>query len=67
MAVQSFSGFLATVFSPVVFGLILDVAGTGLGWGLGFASGGVVALLGVAAMLILRRMPEASKMAMGRG
>ena len=67
MAVQSFSGFLASVFSPVVFGLILDAAGAGLGWGLGFVSGGVVALLGVAAMLILRRLPEASKMAMGRG
>ncbi|MBI4308250.1 MAG: MFS transporter [Chloroflexi bacterium] len=66
MAVQSFAGFLASIPSPVVFGLILDTMGPGLGWGLGFASGGVAAALGVAAMLALRRTPGAAQMAMGR-
>ena len=62
MAVQSFSGFTASIMAPVVFGFILD-RGAGLGWGLAFSTAGLVALAGVAAMLLLRRLPESAALA----
>ncbi|MER3457105.1 MAG: MFS transporter [candidate division GAL15 bacterium] len=46
MAVQSGLGFLVTAVSPAVFGWLLDRAG----WGVAFASLGVVALAGAAAV-----------------
>ncbi len=49
LALQSALGFLASAISPPVFGVILDR--TRLSWGWAFASLGVVALLGVLAVL----------------
>jgi MFS family permease len=66
MAFQSTSGWTAGIVAPVVFGWILDVAPGDTGWGFGFASMGVGALLGIVAMLLLRRMPESSLLAGGR-
>lgn len=66
MAVQSFSGFLSSIVGPVALGAVLDVAGPRWGWGLGFAQCGVVALLGVAALLLLRRHPAGARLANGR-
>ncbi len=66
MAVQSFIGFLASIVGPVALGAVLDVAGSGLGWGLGFAQSGVIALLGVAALVALRRHPASARLANGK-
>jgi MFS family permease len=65
MAFQSVVGFSGGIISPIVFGVILDAAPENIGWGLGFAMLGVVALIGVLAMQILRRMPESKLLAGG--
>lgn len=49
LALQSGLGFLVTAISPPLFGLVLDV--TQGAWGWAFASLGLAALLGVAAVL----------------
>lgn len=67
MAFQSTSGWTAGIISPVVFGMILDVVPGDAGWGFGFASLGLGALAGVAAMFALRRSAESSLLAGGRG
>lgn len=54
MAVYSFAGFSAAFVAPLVFGIVLDLAGGNqntLAWGLAFTSLGV---LGVAAPLVRR-------------
>lgn len=66
MAVQSFAGFLVSIAGPVVFGILLDLAGPPLGWGLGFAHAGLIALLGVGALAALRRHPASAVLAGGR-
>ncbi len=66
MAVQSFSGFLASIVGPVALGAVLDVAGPTMGWGLGFAQCGVIALLGVGALALLRRHPASARLASGK-
>jgi MFS family permease len=66
MAFQSTSGWTAGIVAPVTFGWILDAVPGDAGWGFGFASLGVGALVGVAAMVVLRRMPESSLLAGGR-
>jgi MFS family permease len=57
-------GWLAGALSPVLFGWVLDV--TGGAWQIAFASLGVVALAGPAAMLLLRCHPASRLMAGGR-
>ena len=57
-------GWLAGAISPVLFGWVLDV--TDGAWGAAFASLGLVALVGPAAMLTLRRHPASRLMASGR-
>jgi MFS family permease len=66
MAFQSTAGWTAGIVAPVAFGWILDVAPGDTGWGFGFASLGIGAILGIVAMLLLRRMPESSLLAGGR-
>jgi len=66
MAVQSFIGFLASIVGPVVLGAVLDVAGPNWGWGLGFGQSGIVALLGVMALIALRRHPASARLANGK-
>lgn len=66
MAVQSFVGFLMSIAGPVALGAVLDVAGPNLGWGLGFAQSGVIALLGVGALAVLRRQPASARLASGK-
>lgn len=51
MALQSFSGFGSAVVSTAAFGWVLDLAG----WGVAFASLGVVALAGAAALALGER------------
>lgn len=49
IAVHSLLGFLAAFLGPLAFGLVLDAAGgqgSGLAWGLAFASVGAVAAMG---------------------
>src|SRR5258706_6234790 len=58
MAVYSFSGFTAAFLAPLVFGVVLDLAGgnqSRMAWGLAFASIGIFGMLAPAARLIYRR------------
>lgn len=63
MAVQSFAGFLASMVGLIAFGAVLDA---GLGWGAGFTVAGAGALLGVIALMALRRDPASAALAGGR-
>jgi len=65
-AVQAFIGFSVGAIAPVVAGCLLDVTTPGAGWGLAFGFNGMLAVVGVSALLGLRRLPEASRMANGR-
>ena len=65
-AIQSFVGFTVGAIAPVVAGGLLDVFDGALGWGAAFGFNGLLAVIGVAALLILRRMPEASSMTAGK-
>lgn len=67
MAVQSFTGMTAMMLSPVVSGFIMDIARGEASWGLGLASGGLAALVGVAALVALGRMKESRLLAQGKG
>lgn len=70
-AVRSVMGFGAGTISPWVFGLVLDMARGGtpqsehLAWGLAWTSLGLGALAGPVVTLMLRRRPEAARMARG--
>ena len=66
-AVQNLIGFTVGAAAPILAGAILDLFDGPLGWGLSFTLNGALAILGVAALLILRRQPIASNMAGGRG
>ena len=61
MAVYSFIGFSAALIAPLVFGVVLDLAGgnrSTLAWGLAFASLGIFgALAPVARWWHARRSP----------
>jgi MFS family permease len=65
-AVQSFIGFAVGALAPVLAGSILDFSHTSLGWVLAFGFNGLLAVMGVAALLWLRRLPEAKQMAAGK-
>ena len=52
--------------APIVAGGLLDTFDGALGWGAAFGFNGLLAVVGVAALLILRRMPEAANMAAGK-
>lgn len=56
MAMHSTLGFTGSFFGPLVFGLVLDLAGgqSVLAWGLAFAHMGVVMLAGPLALALLR-------------
>ena len=56
MAVHSTLGFLGAVFGPFVFGLVLDLAGSGtmFGWWAAFAHMGLVMMLGPLVLAWLR-------------
>jgi MFS family permease len=58
MAAYSFLGFSSAVFAPLVFGLVLDLAGGNrsvTAWGLAFASIGIFGVLAPVARLIYAR------------
>jgi MFS family permease len=59
MAVYSFVGFSSACLAPLIFGMVLDVAGGNrslLAWGLAFASIGIFGVLSpVARWIYLRR------------
>jgi MFS family permease len=59
MAMHSTLGFTGSFFGPLVFGLVLDLAGgqSVLGWGFAFAHMGVVMLAGPLALALLRPKP----------
>ena len=65
-AIQSFIGFTVGAVAPVIAGGLLDVFDGTLGWGAAFGFNGLLAVIGVAALLVLRRMPEAVNMAAGK-
>ena len=65
-AVQNFIGFAVGTAAPILAGAILDMFDGALGWGLSFTLNGILAVLGVSALLILRRQPISSNMAGGR-
>ncbi len=65
-AVESFIGFAAGALVPVIAGGILDAGDDWRRWVLAFSFNGLLALLGVAALLWLRRLPQAAKLADGR-
>jgi MFS family permease len=57
MAVYSFVGFSSAFFAPLVFGVVLDVAGgnrSTLAWGLAFASVGIFGALAPVARALRR-------------
>jgi MFS family permease len=58
MAVYSFVGFSSAFFAPLVFGVVLDLAGGNrnlVGWGLAFASIGIFGALSPVARWLYRR------------
>ncbi len=61
MAVYSFSGFTTAFLAPLVFGVVLDIAGgnqSRIAWGLAFASIGIFGVLApVARWIYVRRTP----------
>lgn len=61
MAVYSFSGFTTAFLAPLVFGVVLDLAGgnqSQVAWGLAFASIGIFGVLAPAARwFYVRRAP----------
>jgi len=65
-ATQAFVGFTLGAIAPIVAGSILDIAGSSNGWGLAFSFNGVLAVIGVLSLLLLRRLPTATRMASGR-
>jgi MFS family permease len=71
-SLRSVLGFGAGAVAPWVFGLVLDwarsppLASERMGWGLAWASLGLGGLLGPAATLRLRALPEARRLAGGR-
>jgi len=65
-AVQSFVGFTVGATAPVLAGTILDLARSASGWGLAFSFNGLLAVIGVAALLWLHRLPKAAQMATGK-
>ena len=61
MAVHACVGFLGSFLGPLVFGMVLDLAGgrqQGLSWGLAFATMGAVVALGPLFVLLLVREPR---------
>jgi MFS family permease len=61
MAVHACVGFLGSFLGPLVFGVVLDVAGgrgQTLSWGLAFATMGAVVALGPVFVLVLNRTPH---------
>ena len=61
MALHSFAGFGMAGLAPIVFGVILDLAGrTVLGWGLAFASLGITGMTGILWLALLRAVPQKS-------
>ena len=65
-AVQSFIGFSIGAIAPIVAGSILDVSESSVEWGLAFSFNGALAVVGVLAILWLRRLPRAMHMARGK-
>lgn len=65
-AVQSFIGFAIGALVPVIAGSILDWAGAASGWQLAFSFNGLLAVIGIIALRLLYRLPEAKQMAGGR-
>ena len=65
-AIQSFVGFTVGAIAPIVAGGLLDVFEGTVGWGAAFGFNGLLAVVGVAALLVLRRLPEAVGMAGGK-
>ena len=63
LAVHTFTGFLGGILSPVIFGAFLDLSDGDAGWGLGFSTAGLAGVIAIAAMLWLRRQPEARALA----
>jgi hypothetical protein len=58
LAVHSMFGFVCAFLAPLVFGIVLDLAGGGtepLAWGLAFATIGAAVLLGPLALALLGR------------
>lgn len=66
MAFQSVSGFSAGIVAPVAFGMVLDIVPGDAAWGVAFGVLGVGALIGVAAMILLRRSSESLLLAGGK-
>ncbi len=65
-AFHTFFGYGAAMLGPIVCGRMLDLAPPGISWGLGFSTAGVAAVLGVIALLWLKRLPESDRMAHGK-
>jgi MFS family permease len=65
-AVQSFIGFAIGALVPVIAGSILDWAGAEQGWTLAFSFNGILAVIGLSALILLYRLPEAARMAGGK-
>ncbi len=65
-AIQSFIGFSVGAAAPIVAGGLLDVFQGTAGWGAAFGFNGLLAVVGVTALIILRRLPEAYGMASGK-
>ncbi|HXF61958.1 MAG TPA: MFS transporter, partial [Caldilineaceae bacterium] len=65
-AVQSFIGFAIGALAPLIAGSLLDSRAGAGGWLLAFGFNALLALIGVASLWALRRLPAAARMAGGR-
>jgi MFS family permease len=71
MGFQTLVGFVAATVSPTVFGWVLDWTNPSQGnnpseWGWAFVILGLGALVGPAVLMIVRRLPESTRMAAGK-
>lgn len=66
LALQSCAGFLAGAAAPVLGGFVLDAVAGDVAWGLTFGLNGCLAILGILALVALRRAPRSAEMAGGK-
>ena len=66
MAMQAFLGFMGGVIGPVVFGGILDLTTDTHRWGIGFSAVALLSVIGIAALLRMRSLPQSSLLASGK-
>jgi len=67
MALQAFVGVMSGFIGPIMFGGLLDLVNEEDRWAFGFSALGVLAVIGILALVRLRSLPQSCVMAKGKG